>query len=119
MRKSSKLIFTIALAFLFVAPVLAQNTIVDSARGSGLSNASIYYLISNLLRWLLYIFGFLGVIGFVISGIQYITAAGDDSQIGKAKTNMTWSIVGIIVGLSGLIVVTAVSRWLGGYSISF
>lgn len=71
-------------------------------------------IIYNFMYWLMAIFGMLSIIAFVISGIQYVTSAGDDSQIETAKTNMKWSIVGVLVGLSGLIIITAISRALSG-----
>ncbi len=82
--------------------------------GSGLPNASVGTIISNLLTWILAIFGFIAIIGFVISGILYLTAAGNDKQITTAKTAMTWSIVGVIVALVGYVIVKAVNIWLGG-----
>lgn len=80
----------------------------------GLPAGSILGIISNLLTWLLAIFGMAGVIGFVISGILYLTAAGDSGQIDKAKDTMKYSILGIIVGLSGFIALQAIASWLGG-----
>lgn len=72
----------------------------------------VYGIIHNLLMWLLAMFGVLGVLGFVLSGIFYLTAAGDEGQIKKAKSIATNSIVGIIVGLSGVIIVQAIQRML-------
>ncbi|EKE16033.1 MAG: hypothetical protein ACD_11C00054G0023 [uncultured bacterium] len=80
----------------------------------GLPEGSILGIISNLLTWLLAIFGMAGIIGFVISGIMYLTAAGDSGQIDKAKSTMMNSIIGIIVGLSGFIALQAIASWLGG-----
>lgn len=82
--------------------------------GSELSNAKISTVIASLMRWLLYLVGFLAVIAFVISGILYLTAAGDDERIERAKTAMIYAIVGVIVALMGLIIINAVDSWLGG-----
>jgi len=48
----------------------------------------------------------------VISGIMYLTAAGDEDQITKAKSAMKWSIVGVIVGLGGFVAIQAIDSWL-------
>ncbi|OGI25114.1 MAG: hypothetical protein A3J76_02720 [Candidatus Moranbacteria bacterium RBG_13_45_13] len=69
------------------------------------------------MKWLLGIFGFLAIISFIISGIMYLTAAGDEDQQKKAKKQMQWSVVGVIVGLSGFIVIKAVDAWLRGNNI--
>jgi preprotein translocase subunit Sss1 len=74
----------------------------------GLPSGSIFGILSNLLDWLLAIFAILGIVGFIISGILYLTSAGDDTQIEKAKTAMMYSIMGILVGLIGFIVMQAV-----------
>ncbi len=81
---------------------------------SGLAQTSIPELVSNLMTWILMLFGFIAIIGFVISGILYLTAAGDTKRIEQAKTAMIWSIVGVIVALMGYVIIQAVDWWLGG-----
>ncbi|MEK7181649.1 MAG: pilin [Patescibacteria group bacterium] len=83
---------------------------------TGLSNAPISTIIQSFLYWLLGIFGFLAVIAFVISGIQYLTSAGNDKQVETAKKNMQYSIIGVIVALGGLVVILAVGEALSGAS---
>jgi hypothetical protein len=85
----------------------------------GLPAGSILGIASNLLFWLLAIFAILGVIGFVLSGIWYLIAAGDEGMSKKGKEGMTVSIIGIIVGLSGFIIMQAISALLGGGSKTF
>jgi hypothetical protein len=85
----------------------------------GLPSGSILGIASNLLFWLLTIFAILGVIGFVLSGIWYLLAAGDEGMAEKGKDGMKASIVGIIVGLSGFIIMQAVSALLSGGSKTF
>ena len=79
---------------------------------TGLSDKSVYDVMVSIMQWLLYIVGTIAVIAFVISGIQYLTAAGSEDQIEIAKRNMKWSIVGIAVALSGLVIVFFVSNLL-------
>lgn len=93
--------------------------LTDSGSASELSSARISVVVLTLMRWLLYLVGFLAVIAFVISGILYLTAAGDDDKIEKAKTTMIYAIVGVIVALMGLIIINAVSTWLGGTTSQF
>lgn len=72
-----------------------------------------------MLNWLLIIAGVIAVIAFVISGIQYLVSAGNDSIIETAKRNMIYSIVGVIVMLSGLVIVNAIDMWFTGSSVPF
>ena len=97
---------------LFPLATLAQwdPELVELTDESGLPAGKTYYIVENLMEWALGIFGFIGIIGFVISGIMYLTAAGDEDQITKAKSAMKWSIVGVIVGLGGLVVILAIEN---------
>jgi len=69
-------------------------------------------IIDNLALWLLTVFGFIAVIGFVISGILYLISAGDEDAQERAKRAMIYSITGVIVGLAGLVVITAIDYFL-------
>jgi len=53
------------------------------------------------------------VIGFVISGIMYLVAAGNEDSQASAKRAMYYSITGVIVGLVGLVILYAVNQLLG------
>ena len=95
---------------------LAQWDLDGLTQASELPAQRIYIIIGNLMMWILGIFGFIGIIGFVISGIMYLTAAGNEDQITKAKAAMKWSIVGVIVGLGGLVIIWAINNALYGIS---
>ncbi|NMC87266.1 MAG: hypothetical protein GYA69_02320 [Candidatus Moranbacteria bacterium] len=71
-------------------------------------------IITSAMNWLLILVGILGVIGFVIAGIIYLTAAGDEDQIAKGKKAMIYSIVGVIVALLGVVIIQAVQGMLSG-----
>ena len=91
----------------------------DTLNTVGLPGGSIYGIIYYLMLWILGIFGFIGIIGFVISGIMYLTAAGNEEQIKKAKRAMMFSIIGVLVGLVGLVVIFAVDSMLRGNNVYF
>lgn len=109
MKKTKKTIITSVCALgvlFFPAITLAQGWVLYNEYG--LPEGSISDIIYNFLFWLLAIFSVIGVIGFVIAGILYLVSAGDDDMISRAKAAMRWSIVGIIVGLSGFVIMRAV-----------
>lgn len=85
----------------------------------GLPQGSLLGIASNLLFWLLAIFAIVGIIGFVLSGIFYLLAGADEGNAEKGKEGMKWSIIGIIVGLSGYIIMQAVSSLLSGSDKTF
>lgn len=82
----------------------------------GLPKNDVKGVLSNFLSWLLAMVGIVALISFVISGILYLTAYGDDDQIKRAKRGMTFSIIGILVALSGFIAVKAIEALLKGSS---
>lgn len=88
----------------------------DPNRGAGdthLSTKSVYDVLITIMKYGLAILTILGVIGFIVSGIIYITAGG----AGKADMASKWltnSIIGILVGLIGYIVIRLISNILSG-----
>ena len=68
----------------------------------------IVQIISTFLSWLLGIIGIIAMIAFIISGLQYFYAAGDDKTMQDAKRNMTYSIIGVIVALAGYVIIQAI-----------
>lgn len=130
LRKTTHLVFLMAGLFFFggIFSAMAATTCeggmtlshgVCVPNNVGLPNRTVSSLLVNLLQWLLYIFGTVAVIAFVVSGIMYVTSAGNDKQIDTAKEYMIWSIVGIIVAFSGVILLTAIASFLSGTSTVF
>jgi len=109
--------FGMALALVAMVPGVASAQIGaanSNATQSGLQQTSITILALTLMNWLLGILGFLAVIGFVVAGILYLTAAGDEDQIGKAKNAMLYSIIGVIVALMGFVILRAAQTFFTG-----
>ncbi|HFC76713.1 MAG TPA: hypothetical protein ENJ27_00595 [Candidatus Moranbacteria bacterium] len=123
---SKKIILALIIVFVFVVSVNSVLAVTcpdtvnwDNSSGvcipinTGLPNAGgsedpITTIAMNVMLWLLRVVGVIAIIAFVISGIQYLTSAGSEDQITTAKRNMLWSIVGVIVALSGLIILNFV-----------
>lgn len=76
--------------------------------GTGMSDATIPGIIIGALYWLLGTLATVTVIMFVISGMRYLLSAGNSSIAEGAKNQMVWSIVGVVVAMSGLIIVKSV-----------
>jgi heme/copper-type cytochrome/quinol oxidase subunit 2 len=117
MKRKIKIAATYLISTMFMIPaaVLAQYAQpTDTGLPGGVSGASISDLIHNIMLWLLGILGFVAVIGFVISGIMYLIAAGDEDAQARAKRAMIYSITGVVVGLVGLVILFAVTQLFGG-----
>jgi len=100
------------------APVMALAQF-QAPSGTSLPSGTLVNIIKNLMQWMLALVGIIGVIGFAIAGILYLTAAGDEDRIATAKNAMLYSIIGVIVALLGLVILQAVNTWLGGSSTTF
>lgn len=112
-----KIVSAVSVAAL-TAPVVALAQF-QTPSGTSLPSGTLVNIIKNLMQWLLALVGIIGVIGFAIAGILYLTAAGDEERIATAKNAMLYSIIGVIVALLGLVILQAVSTWLGGSSTTF
>ncbi len=81
----------------------------DTIAQMGLPDSpGIKVVLVNVMKWMLEIIGLITLIAFIISGGQYLLSAGDETAMQKAKRNMTYSIIGIIVALSGFVIVRAI-----------
>ena len=80
----------------------------------GLPSATLISVVQGLVSWLLAIFGFLAIISFLISGTMYFLAVGDEKEMDKARKQMKWSIMGVVVGIMGLVVIMAVDQMMRG-----
>ena len=103
--------------FCFAYFVNAQGVALPT--NVGLPGGDLTSIVANFTNWLLAIFGFLAIISFLVSGMMYFFSAGDDTAQEKAKKQMTWSIMGVVIGLIGLVVVYTVDMFLNGGSASF
>lgn len=90
--------------------VQPSGTGIVIPEGTGLPapQGGIAQIIRNLLTWLLGIVGVIAIIGFVISGIQYLTSTGDEDRMQSAKRNMLYAIIGVVVVLSSFVVIQAI-----------
>jgi len=92
--------------------------ITDWQGGTGLpapqGDHPIATVVKNIVLWLTSIFGFIGLIAFIVGGIIYLTAAGDTTRIELGKKTIWYAIIGIIIGLAGLVVITTIDFLLRG-----
>ncbi|HRY82438.1 MAG TPA: pilin [Candidatus Moranbacteria bacterium] len=101
-NKIKSVAYSIISGSLLLMPALAGAQYYPPV-GTNLPSSTIMRIITNIMNWLLAAVGIVGVIGFCIAGILYLTAAGDETRIGTAKNAMMYSIIGVIVALAGLV----------------
>lgn len=121
MKKLFKKVAYASSAIAYAVPMVvnAASSGFQTPSGTNLPSGGLLEILTNGMNFLLIAVGILGVIGFVIAGIIYLTAAGDEGWIDKGKTAMVYSIVGVIVALIGVVVIKAVQGMLGGQTTNF
>lgn len=68
-------------------------------------------ILGNVVTFLLSIVGVLAIIGIVISGILYLTAAGDMRRISLAKAGLVTSIIGTIIAFGAMILLSGINQF--------
>lgn len=95
-----------------VASNIITNCTIDGTNNGyceGSDGEGIFYILNLILDILLIGIGILAVIGIVITGIQYLTASGDEEKTRKAKRRM----LEIVIGLAIYVILYGLLNWLG------
>lgn len=67
----------------------------------------------NVFNFLLSVFGIIAIIALVVSAGIYFFSAGNEKIVEKAKKSMTYAFVGIILAMSGMIIIRTLNQFLG------
>lgn len=86
----------------------ASTAIIDCDGVSTENGGGIYHVLNLVIDILTVGVGILGVIGISISGIQYLTAGGNEEKTRKAKRRL----FEIIIGIAVFVVMYALLKWL-------
>ena len=72
------------------------------------SNSDLKTNVKNIINVLFWAIGIAAVIVIIYSGILYIISAGNSSTVQKAKTTLTYAVVGLIVAILSYAIVSFV-----------
>lgn len=116
--------FALAMPLASSAPALAATentpcTCADGSSGTEVPGAILHYcdcgngesikaVLSLVVNIMTVGIGILGAIGLTVSGIQYLTAGGNEEQTRKAKRR----IFEIVIGLAVYVTIYAILNWL-------
>lgn len=96
-----------------IDPGDSPQNLTDATGGE----ASARTLARTMVNYFLFFLGFIATVMFIYGGILYVTAAGNDENVQKAKKVLIYSVVGIlIILLSFAIVNTLLGAGLGDVS---
>lgn len=79
----------------------------------GLPATDIRLIIANIIRIALGLIGIVLLVIIIYAGFLWMTAAGNEEQIGKAKKTLTNAVIGLAIILSAYAIVLFVMRMLG------
>ncbi len=119
MRKKFFCFLFAVLTFLLTAPVFVLNAVAQAngvkvPTGTGLPDRPVRAVLVDVVKWLMATIGFAAVIFIIVSGIQYITAAGDERRAETAKKNLMYSIGGLVIALLAYVIIYTIDQILGG-----
>ena len=73
----------------------------------GLCDAGLRNLVLNIINWVLLFLGLIATGFLIYGGFLYITSAGNDENINKAKKLITYAAIGIVIILLSAVLVNA------------
>ncbi len=117
LKKSKNYFFVVTF---FVIAVVVFGGITGQAIGStnGLQNPvsanSIPEFLKSIITAATEIGAIVGALSIMYGGYLYATAQGDEEKLKKAKTTVTWALVGTAVLIGAQVIITAVVNTVGG-----
>lgn len=106
MKKILTTVFAIVMSFGIVSSVVAEPVfaadkpemnILTMCKGEKDGEKTITCVLSLVINIMTYGIGVLGVVGIVLSGIQYITSQGDPAKMTKAKNRIVQVVIGLVI----------------------
>ncbi len=111
-KKATLLSFVL---LLLAAPVFAQvDWGLGYAENVGLGTREVRDVAVDVIQALLGILGIIALIIILIGGFRWMTAAGNEDQIGSAKKTIAAGIIGLIIIFFAYAIVSFVFNVVGG-----
>lgn len=86
---------------------------ISTVRAAGVieSAPSFAHILMNVLYFLLSVVGIVAILSLVIAGLRYMLAFGNTEQITAAKQMTVYSITGVVIALSALIILRGIESF--------
>ena len=103
-----------ALPLLTFAAILPERLIsCNGTKESPCDFKALIQLVQNIINFLVYMSAPVAAVAFAWAGVLYLTAAGDETKIGKAHTIFTDVLIGLGIVLSAWLIVKLIVTGLG------
>jgi hypothetical protein len=112
--KKAAIYFSSALVVLpfLIKTVLAASP-TDDLPGIDLTMEGLQKLLLNITCWTIQAIFVIMILVLIWAGIKFFLSRGDPAEVGKARKNFTWVLVGIAVVIGAEIIVSTVSYFIG------
>ena len=100
MNKFIKGAIRVLVSVLLLAPLSVNATpftIVDYGGSVGLGTTDLKTTAVNIISWLLGIISLVAVVMIIFGGLQWLTSAGNEERIEKAKKTISSAVIGLIL----------------------
>lgn len=107
-------LMTGALLLMSAFPVASATAILNPTdnpevvSGATGGQSSLRGLILTIVNYFLGFLGLLAVIMVIYGGVTYVSSAGNDEAVGKAKKIIMYALVGIVIILLSFVIVRAI-----------
>ena len=105
-------ISTLALT-LSTLPFLGIANAAEAVRPNITDIHGIYSLVEKIANWFQAFFFILAAIFIIMAAFSYLTSAGDDDRLKRAKSQLIYAVVAIVVALLAFVMVTILKNFLG------
>jgi hypothetical protein len=112
--KGSITMALIGLALGVAAPSLLKElaTIIGWGGAGAVAGAlTLTQIAMNVLKFLLGTMGIVALVMMVLGAIMYLTSAGDSDRISKGKDIFKYSVIGVLLAMSAMVLVTQIAKF--------
>jgi cytochrome bd-type quinol oxidase subunit 2 len=96
-----------------LAQLIQEGDVPSNIASATGGEGSIRALILRIVDFFLLFLGLIAVIMIIYGGVTYVTAAGNEEKVGKAKKIIMYAIIGIVIVLISFALVNTVIRGAG------
>ena len=107
--KKFVLVYLILVSLMFAQGVLGA----EELPGVDITIQDVAGIITGIACWLIRVVLAVMIIFLIISGAKFFLAQGNQEAVTKAKENIKWVLIGIVVVLATNIIIATIANWLG------
>ncbi len=111
-------LFFICLLFLLFKEAGADGWDPGSLKVTGLTDRSLFSILTSVVNWAITFIGILAVIIFIYGGFIYLTSQGESDKIEQAKKIILYAVVGVIVSILGFVAVSTIDSIVSGRGVN-